>query len=118
MRAVADVDRIRRFMQSLGAEADVHARVYFTGGATAILYGWRPTTIDVDVKILPESDRLFRAVLVGRPNAGKSSLYNALIGFAVVILCKIIAGLVGGALGAPSTIAGSPAMALGPLAWT
>ena len=33
--------------------------------------------------------------------SAKGSLYNALIGFAVVILCKIIAGLVGGALGAP-----------------
>jgi hypothetical protein len=50
--------------------------------------------------------------------SAKGSLYNALIGFAVVILCKIIAGLVGSALGAPGTIAGSTAMALGPLAWT
>jgi hypothetical protein len=33
--------------------------------------------------------------------SAKGSLYNALIGFAVVILCKVIAGLVGGALGAP-----------------
>ena len=33
--------------------------------------------------------------------SAKSSLYNALIGFAIVILCKVIAGLVGGALGAP-----------------
>ena len=50
--------------------------------------------------------------------SAKGSLYNALIGFAVVILCKIIAGLVGGALSAPGTIAGSQAMALGPMAWT
>ena len=33
--------------------------------------------------------------------SAKGSLYNALIGFAVVILCKVIAGLIGGALGAP-----------------
>src|SRR6266542_4410014 len=33
--------------------------------------------------------------------SAKSSMYNALIGFAIVILCKVIAGLVGGALGAP-----------------
>jgi hypothetical protein len=49
--------------------------------------------------------------------SAKGSLYNALIGFAVVILCKIIAGLVGGALGAPG--AGSDATAaaaLGPMA--
>ena len=33
--------------------------------------------------------------------SAKGSLYNALIGFAVVILCRVIAGLIGGALGAP-----------------
>ena len=62
MREVADAERIRRFMHSLGHEADVDARVYFTGGATAVLYGWRASTIDIDIKIVPESDRLFRAI--------------------------------------------------------
>jgi hypothetical protein len=33
--------------------------------------------------------------------SAKGSLYNALIGFSIVILCKVIAGLIGGALGAP-----------------
>ena len=33
--------------------------------------------------------------------SAKGSLYNALIGFAIVILCKVIAGLIGHALGAP-----------------
>lgn len=62
MREVADATRIRRFMQSLAEEAAQDARVYFTGGATAVLVGWRQTTIDVDVKIVPEHDRLFRAI--------------------------------------------------------
>ena len=31
--------------------------------------------------------------------SAKGSLYNALIGFAIVILCKVVAGLVGSALG-------------------
>jgi hypothetical protein len=62
MRKVADEDRIRRFMRALGAETDVLARVYFTGGATAVLLGWRPTTIDVDIRVIPESDRLYRAI--------------------------------------------------------
>lgn len=62
MREVVDVDRLQRFMRALGAEADAPARVYFTGGATAVLSGWRASTIDVDVKIVPESDRLFRAI--------------------------------------------------------
>lgn len=62
MRALADADRIRRFMQALGHEADASTTVYFTGGATAVLYGWRDSTIDVDVKIVPDRDRLFRAI--------------------------------------------------------
>jgi len=62
MRDVADAARIRRFMRALGVEADVPARVYFTGGATAVLLGWRASTIDVDIKMVPETDRLFRAI--------------------------------------------------------
>ena len=38
------------------------ARVYLAGGATALLHGWRGSTIDVDIKIVPDVDRLFRAM--------------------------------------------------------
>jgi hypothetical protein len=62
MRAVADLERIRRFMRRLGAEARRPARVYFTGGATAVLLGWRPSTIDVDLRLVPEHDELLRAL--------------------------------------------------------
>jgi hypothetical protein len=62
VRALADAERIRRFMRALGAEADRDGAAYLTGGATAVLHGWRATTIDVDVKFIPESDRLLRAV--------------------------------------------------------
>ena len=50
--------------------------------------------------------------------SAKGSLYNALIGFAVVILCKIIAGLVGSALGAPGGGAGVAGITAGPVALT
>ncbi len=36
--------------------------MFLTGGATAVLLGWRPTTIDVDIKLVPEDDRLLRAI--------------------------------------------------------
>ena len=62
MRALTDVERLGRFMRALGAEADKETRVYFTGGATAVLLGWRPTTVDIDIKVVPETDRLFRAI--------------------------------------------------------
>jgi hypothetical protein len=37
-------------------------RVYLTGGATAVLSGWRPSTIDIDLKIVPDDDALLRAI--------------------------------------------------------
>jgi hypothetical protein len=58
MREVADADRIHRFMRALGAEVQVAARVYFTGGATAVLIGWRASTIAVDIKVVPDLDRV------------------------------------------------------------
>lgn len=60
MRKIADSERIRYFMSALGREAKDTARIYFTGGATAVLLGWRSSTIDVDIRILPESDQLLR----------------------------------------------------------
>lgn len=47
-------------MRALGAESRDEARVYFTGGATAVLSGWRPTTVDLDLAVLPERDTLLR----------------------------------------------------------
>jgi hypothetical protein len=49
-------------MRALGPEATEPERVYFTGGATAVLLGWRTNTIDVDIKIVPEGDAIFRAL--------------------------------------------------------
>lgn len=49
-------------MKALGAESHTDTRVYFTEGATAVLLGWRSTTIDVDIKIIPETDTLLRAI--------------------------------------------------------
>jgi len=60
MRALADRDRIQRFMKALGSAATADARVDFTGGVTAVLTGWRESTIDVDLRIVPEQDALFR----------------------------------------------------------
>lgn len=38
------------------------ARIYLTGGSTAVLEGWRETTIDIDLRFEPESDELLRAL--------------------------------------------------------
>ena len=62
MRKLADAARVGALMKALGRAAREPARVYFTGGATAVLLGWRPTTIDVDLRIEPESDALLRSI--------------------------------------------------------
>lgn len=62
MREVADSGRVRRFMAALGREAETAGRVYLVGGASAVLIGWRATTLDVDLKLMPENDRLLRAI--------------------------------------------------------
>ncbi len=49
-------------MEALGAAGRAPGRVYFTGGATAVLLGWRASTIDVDVKLVPDHDALLRAL--------------------------------------------------------
>jgi hypothetical protein len=62
MRELADADRIRRLMRALGAAADSDVAAFFTGGATAVLNGWRRATIDVDIAFVPESDAILRAI--------------------------------------------------------
>jgi len=60
MRTLADAARLRAFMRALGAESDAEGDVFFTGGATAALIGWRDTTIDADLLIVPDTDRMLR----------------------------------------------------------
>lgn len=62
MRTLADERVVRRFMRAFGAEAPEATRIYFTGGATAVLEGWRESTIDIDLRMVPERDALFRAI--------------------------------------------------------
>ncbi len=47
-------------MEALGHGSPVDASVYLTGGATAVLHGWRTSTLDVDLHIEPEADEILR----------------------------------------------------------
>lgn len=60
MRRLAEADRIRQFMRSLGAAATEETCVFFTGGATAVLMGWRAATIDLDIALVPDRDEILR----------------------------------------------------------
>jgi hypothetical protein len=62
MRAAANADRVRSFMKALGERSLGSGRVYLTGGATAVLYGWRTTTVDIDLKMDPEPPGAFDAI--------------------------------------------------------
>ena len=60
MPGPADADAVRRFLRELGWLAGQPVTVYLVGGATAVLEGWRQTTIDIDLRIEPEDDDILR----------------------------------------------------------
>ena len=43
-------------------DADADVDVFLVGGTSAVLVGWRATTIDVDLVMRPESDAMLRAM--------------------------------------------------------
>ena len=49
-------------MRALGDTARTPGQAFLTGGATAVLFGWRPTTIDIDLKLVPDQDAVLRAI--------------------------------------------------------
>jgi hypothetical protein len=49
-------------MKELAAAARSPGKVYFTGGATALLLGFREQTIDIDLKLDPEPAGAFEAI--------------------------------------------------------
>lgn len=62
MRESADVERIERLARELGRAVAPGTKMYLTGGATAVLEGWRPSTVDVDVRFEPDSDAALRQI--------------------------------------------------------
>lgn len=49
-------------MRELGRAVHSAGRVYFTGGVSAVLLGWREMTIDVDLKADPEPAGFFECL--------------------------------------------------------
>ncbi|MCA1834382.1 MAG: hypothetical protein ABR548_15560 [Actinomycetota bacterium] len=62
MRELATAERINRFLHELGRASSAQSTLYLTGGATAVLVGWRDSTIDVDIKLVPETNELLRSI--------------------------------------------------------
>lgn len=49
-------------MRELATRSRAAGRVYITGGASAVLLEWRSSTLDVDITILPDDDRVLRVI--------------------------------------------------------
>ncbi|MGI9183920.1 MAG: DUF6036 family nucleotidyltransferase [Solirubrobacteraceae bacterium] len=62
MRADATAERIEGMLRAVGRRADSGARAYLAGGATAVLYGWRDSTRDVDVRVEGPDEGVLRAI--------------------------------------------------------
>jgi hypothetical protein len=62
VRGAADPERIRDLARALGRVVSPGTRMYLTGGATAVLEGWRDSTVDVDVRFEPDSDAALRRI--------------------------------------------------------
>ncbi|MFP5225867.1 MAG: DUF6036 family nucleotidyltransferase [Actinomycetota bacterium] len=60
MRQLTTAKLAHRFMAMLSHGTKEPVRIYFTGGVTALLHGWRDTTVDVDIKIDPDIDEVMR----------------------------------------------------------
>lgn len=64
MRRKVTPETLRQFMKDLAAAARSPGNVYFTGGTTALLLGFRNQTIDIDLKFDPEPIGVFEAIAV------------------------------------------------------
>jgi hypothetical protein len=62
MRQKVQKDSIFLFFQELSKRSKGPGRIYVTGGVSAVLLGWRETTVDLDIKLLPEPAGIFEAI--------------------------------------------------------
>src|SRR5690349_15157825 len=61
MRQKVTSDRIKQFIAAF-AGSKTTARIYLVGGATAVLLGWRDSTVDIDMKLVPDTDEILRTL--------------------------------------------------------
>jgi hypothetical protein len=62
MRPPVDEARLRELARALGRAVRGPTRIYLTGGATAVLEGWRGSTVDIDLRFEPDVDELLREI--------------------------------------------------------
>ena len=62
MRELATRERIESFLDALAGEATQPVDVFLVGGTSAVIAGWRESTVDIDLVMRPESDSMLRAI--------------------------------------------------------
>jgi len=62
MRRKVTLETLTQFMKELAAAVRSPGQVFLTGGATALLLGFRQQTIDIDLKLDPEPSGAFEAI--------------------------------------------------------
>jgi hypothetical protein len=60
MRQPVTAARVNEFMKALGSGVKSPARIFLVGGASAVLLGWRDSTVDIDLKTIPDRDDILR----------------------------------------------------------
>jgi hypothetical protein len=71
MRSNVDFQKIEKLMKALGREAQSSGCIYFVGGASALLIGWRSSTVDIDIRLDSEPLGIFQAITFGMRTAAK-----------------------------------------------
>ena len=51
MRQPVTASRVHEFMSALGTGVKEPSRIFLVGGASAVLLGWRESTVDIDLKL-------------------------------------------------------------------
>lgn len=62
MRPPVTRERVQAFARALSRRIDEPVVIYLTGGATAVIEGWRASTIDIDLRLEPEPEAALRAI--------------------------------------------------------
>ena len=62
MRKLLEKSALLPLLEAIGERATGPGSVYLVGGASAVWFGWRDSTVDVDLALAPEPPGLFGAI--------------------------------------------------------
>jgi hypothetical protein len=62
MRQEIQKTLVHALFSALAQKAKGPGRIYVTGGTSAVLLGWRTSTVDIDIKLWPEPAGIFESI--------------------------------------------------------